>query len=242
MSTLYVVRHGQARLFTDDYDRLSPTGYEQARALGRFWSERNVRVDHAWTGALVRQRETARMIAESFRSAGIDFPEVASDDGFDEYPAEQIVAGFGRHLCATDSAIAQLAESLDRQQSEESRYRDHHRFLEAVIGCWFAEDYRGYEIGANERSYADWRNGLEVAFRGALRAAGRGSTTIIVTSGGVIGTLVQTVLRAPTAAAAELNWRVHNASVTQFTFSGSRISLDRFNDVAHLAPSELTYR
>ncbi len=242
MSTLYVVRHGQARLFTDDYDRLSPLGYEQASALGEFWLQRDVRIDHAWSGELVRQRETARMLEESFGSAGVDFPDIGKDAGFDEYPAEQIVAGFGRHLCETDPTIAALGRALDAPNSGNERYRAHHRFLEAVIGCWFAEDYRGYVVDADGFGYTAWRDRLEAALRRALGTANRGSTTMIVTSGGVIGSLVQTVLRAPPAAAAELNWRVHNASVTQFTFSGSRISLDRFNDVAHLAPAALSYR
>lgn len=76
-----------------------------------------------------------------------------------------------------------------------------------------------------------------------LHEAGKGSAVAIFTSGGVVAVTVQTVLEAPDIKAAELNWRVHNASVTQYTFSGnSRVSLDRFNDVSHLAPEQLTYR
>jgi len=43
-------------------------------------------------------------------------------------------------------------------------------------------------------------------------------------------------------AAADLNWRVHNGSVTRFTFSGSRVALDTFNDTAQLDAGMLTYR
>ena len=39
MSVLYVVRHGQASFFTDNYDQLSPKGVEQSRLLGKYWKK-----------------------------------------------------------------------------------------------------------------------------------------------------------------------------------------------------------
>jgi broad specificity phosphatase PhoE len=70
-----------------------------------------------------------------------------------------------------------------------------------------------------------------------------GQSIGVFTSGGVIGVAVQSVLQAPEIKAAELNWRIHNGSVTQFTFSKGRIALDSFNDTAHFTdPALLTYR
>jgi broad specificity phosphatase PhoE len=40
MSTLILVRHGQASAFEDNYDRLSSLGERQARLLGESWRER----------------------------------------------------------------------------------------------------------------------------------------------------------------------------------------------------------
>lgn len=36
MSVIYLVRHGQASFGSDDYDRLSTIGREQAQALGEY--------------------------------------------------------------------------------------------------------------------------------------------------------------------------------------------------------------
>ena len=54
----------------------------------------------------------------------------------------------------------------------------------------------------------------------------------------------QTVLKAPAAAALELNWRIRNASLTTLLFSGPRLSLDGFNALPHLAdrPDLVTFR
>ena len=59
------------------------------------------------------------------------------------------------------------------------------------------------------------------------------------TSGGVIGSVVARVLNAPPETALSLNWRVKNASITRLTYGGGRVSLDSFNETAHL-PADLT--
>ena len=50
MSSLYLVRHGQASFLADDYDVLSPLGEEQARQLGRYWARIGLRVDEVIAG------------------------------------------------------------------------------------------------------------------------------------------------------------------------------------------------
>ena len=104
---------------------------------------------------------------------------------------------------------------------------------------WVEGDYECAEVPV---SWADWSGGVRNALQQIMAAAGSGESVAVFTSGGPIGVCVQTILGAPDIKAAELNWRIHNGSVTRFTFSGDRVSLDRFNDVAHLNSEILTYR
>ncbi len=69
MSTIYLVRHGQASFGTDNYDQLSATGREQVRQLGKYFAESGERIDRIYAGALRRQTETAEIIAESLGGA-----------------------------------------------------------------------------------------------------------------------------------------------------------------------------
>jgi broad specificity phosphatase PhoE len=63
------------------------------------------------------------------------------------------------------------------------------------------------------------------------------------TSGGPIGVAVQIALNAPDRAGLEVNWRVRNCSLTEFLFSGERLSLDSFNAIPHLEdPALRTFR
>ncbi len=61
MSTLTVVRHGQARPFDPNPDQLSALGEEQARALAEYWKRTGVAFDEVWSGSLKRQRQTAEL-------------------------------------------------------------------------------------------------------------------------------------------------------------------------------------
>src|ERR1700691_6585648 len=64
VGTLYLVRHGQAAFGTDHYDRLTDTGFAQARLLGGYFARRQIRFDAVLTGTLRRQTETAQGIFE----------------------------------------------------------------------------------------------------------------------------------------------------------------------------------
>jgi len=78
------------------------------------------------------------------------------------------------------------------------------------------------------------------AIRNIIGAEGTSRRVVVFTSGGPIGLTVQTVVGAPDAMALELNWRIRNCSLTEFVFSGGRISLDSFNATPHL--NEVTFR
>ncbi|HYK18345.1 MAG TPA: histidine phosphatase family protein [Bryobacteraceae bacterium] len=82
MSTLVLVRHGQARPFQPNSDSLSKTGIEQARQLGEYWRAHGVTFDEVYSGALMRHRQTAE-------AAGFSNYEALPD--FNEYNAEAIL-------------------------------------------------------------------------------------------------------------------------------------------------------
>ena len=75
MSSLFLVRHGQASFLERNYDKLSAKGEEQARILGRYWAGLKISFDRVYSGPRVRQRETARIVGETYRTAGLPWPE-----------------------------------------------------------------------------------------------------------------------------------------------------------------------
>ena len=239
MSTLYMVRHGQARFMTDDYDRLSDLGRAQGRLVGEFFAREGICVDRVWTGTLVRQRDTATEAASAAAEAAAPWPEAQVLEGLDEYPAEDIQRVIAPRLSAADPQFAEELAALKAAADRKAKYKAMHRVLEAVMEAWIDGRYDGEGL----ISWKDFSGGVSAAIQTIMSEAPRGSTTVVVTSGGPIGVATQTVLRAPQLEAARLNWRVYNASITRFTFSGRRVSLDQFNAIPHLTTPEVrSYR
>jgi broad specificity phosphatase PhoE len=100
MSTLTVVRHGQARPFEKVSDCLSETGEKQARALGEFWKRNGVEFDEVWSGSLTRHRETAALAIDRE-------PRIAPE--FNEYDAEEILRGYPPPSSFSDNRAFQKA-------------------------------------------------------------------------------------------------------------------------------------
>jgi len=71
MRVLTLVRHSQASFFTDDYDRLSPTGIAQARLLGDYWARQGDAFGEVYVGPRRRQQQTAELVAARYREAGL---------------------------------------------------------------------------------------------------------------------------------------------------------------------------
>src|SRR5439155_27137784 len=59
MGRILLLRHGQASLMEDDYDRLSPLGHKQGEVAGRWLAARLGTPQLVVTGTLQRQRDTA---------------------------------------------------------------------------------------------------------------------------------------------------------------------------------------
>ena len=70
MSDLFAVRHGQASMQADDYDRLSPLGRRQADVLGDYFLRLGACFDSVYSGTLARQRDTAEIVMSRLRGAG----------------------------------------------------------------------------------------------------------------------------------------------------------------------------
>lgn len=239
MSTLTLVRHGQATPFEADTDCLSPLGERQARALAHSWLERDVTFTEAYSGTLVRQLRTAETVSQVFREAGRTFPDVRADERLREYDAEGILRGVAPSLVRESSEFAQLWRDSEAHRETPQRNRSFQRMLEALMAHWLSAG----EVPAGVESWGAFSSRTQSAFQEILRSSGSNRRVVVFTSGGVIGLAVQLALKAPDESAFALNWRVKNASRTEFTFGGGRLSLDAFNVTGHLEEEGLeSYR
>jgi broad specificity phosphatase PhoE len=228
VSTLTLVRHGQAAPFQQRDAALTPTGEAQAAKLAQFWLRSGIQFDEVHCGALARQVRTAQVVAECFREAGQPWPDAQTDRSWNEYDATGAI-----HHYASPALIAEYETA--RGGPEENRRFQH--MFEAAMGRWLEETR---DDGVEPWSVFRDRVG------GALRRIMEGPASrrvVVFTSGGPIGFAVHHALQAPAQSFLDVNWRVRNCSVSEFIFDRRRFTLDYFNATSHLDEAALrTYR
>jgi broad specificity phosphatase PhoE len=238
MSSLTLVRHGQASFFAEEYDRLSLLGETQAALLGDYWARRGVSLDEVYTGPRARQTRTAEIVGERYRKAGLAWPEPVVLGELDEYDLGGLIEKLIPDLRAREQGFNDLVEGY-RHSPEGERTRSFQRMFEVVMRHWQTVPHAIDGVEGWRAFRARVRSGLE-----RIRSRpGNGRRVVAFTSGGFIGTAVHLATGAPDHTALELNWRVRNGSLTDFIFSRERLTLDSFNAVPHLEDSAAwTYR
>lgn len=223
MGQLLLVRHGQASWDADDYDVLSPTGWEQGRVLGRALAARGLVPDRVVRGSMRRHRETAEAALGELPGA----PEASVDPTWDEFD----------HVAVLDGMPEPPAEAPADK-------RGYQALLETALESWMDPEHAG--------RYAEPFAAFNARVDDVLRRTtddGAPGTTVVVTSGGVIARVTATLLADGDPEVATRLWRklnvvCVNSGLTRLVVGRRGTTLVTFNDHAHLDghPELTTYR
>ncbi len=244
MGTLVVVRHAQASLFSRDYDELSEHGIEQARCLGRWWAARGEQFSRVVTGPAKRHRDTFRhayAAASEASQSSLDWPEPEVLPLFDEHDAFALVAKSLPDLEGKDARITDLARDARETEDPKARSASWQRLFEAIMERWLADEV----LAAGVESWAAFKARVDSATQSLLEQAAEGprkQRILLVTSVGPTAALLLRATSSPAHRAFSTAWRQRNASISHFVFSGHRLTLDAFNQVDHLDPTQVTFR
>jgi len=211
MGEIVFVRHGQASFGTDDYDRLSPLGWQQARWLGEHLARDGWRFDRAIMGGMRRHRETASAMAE-----GLDLPEFGVAPDLNEMNFNQL---------QTDAVRAGLADAFAMQQPD-------------TYAAEFIKILVGWEAGSFKTDHEPFEEFEARIQSGVADAMIDGQSVLIVSSGGPKAMVMRRVLGLSTAKAAELTLGVINSSVSRFDVRQGDLRLGEFNTTPHLAGAD----
>ena len=218
MGQLILVRHGQASFGAEDYDQLSDLGKRQGQRLGEYWRDASqspersdiLNFDAVLMGSLKRHRQTWEAIAEG---ANLQMtPEIWP--GLNEYDSHALI----ETVHPTPLAKPDTPEM----------YKHHFRLLRTALQKWMA----GETQPKGMPSFAAFSGGIQAVLHHVKeKHQGR---VLIVSSGGPIATAVSHVLAAPSETAIELNLRIRNTAVTEFSFTPKRHTLLSYNNLPHL--------
>jgi len=227
MGRLVLIRHGQASYGQADYDKLSPTGEQQARVLGPTLAA--LRLDALFVGPLRRQQQTAAFARETAElPAPTTLPELA------EYPGFEMVTHLLPKLVAEDPAFAALATKPSGRGPDALELAD--RAFHRILHAWGRDEWHVEGLERVTEFAARVRRGLETAIAGGRKVG-------VVTSAGPIGVAVGLVFGAAEHRMVRTSVVVRNASISElvyrsasFAWEPEQVSLLTFNSVGHLPP------
>lgn len=211
MPHITLVRHGQANSDAKDetgYDKLSELGHQQARWLGEHFDHTGEVFSRILTGTLRRQIETAQSMGAQRHAP------LVQDDRLNELPY------------FTMSQLMQAQHGLPMPDTREG-YVEH---LPQVFGAWERGDIADAPI-----RYADFTARVDSLIDEIAGSHGR---ALLVTSGGVIATILRRVLNLDVMAWSHIALSIMNSSVHRLHVMNGTPTLAHFNAIPHLETRE----
>lgn len=218
MGAIYLVRHGQASFGAEDYDALSPRGFEQSTVVGAELARREITFTQIRSGTLARQRDTA---ATALKVLGSDVP-VVEDPRWNEYDHVDIA----RHH----------AGGAPQEDS-----RAYQGVLDAALTAWTTAG----EDGPCAETWPAFLARCRAALEDLVASLRKGEHALVFSSGGVIATICGLLLGAPEVGLLKLNRVTANGGITKLVSGRGGVTLLSFNEHPHFeadAASLLTYR
>ena len=244
MSTVYLVRHGQADT-RDAYDSLSDLGKRQSRLLGEHFLGQGIRFAAAYVGALSRQQQTAEQISAAYADAKVYFPALSRDPGWNEFDLTRVYREISPHLGAEDSEFLREYEAMREQIriSESSHAASIHRKWQPcdtkVVKAWITGRYP-----YNGETWEQFRQRI-VACQLKMREAQPEDNILVVTSATPIAIWTGLSLDIRDGRVMKLAGAMFNASYTilRLRKEKDQLQLFTFNAAPHLsADGLLTHR
>jgi len=240
MSNIVFVRHAQASFFSEDYDKLSQHGEQQATQLGKFWKAQGKQLHEVYVGPCLRHRQTAEIALAASGCAVGDLVELPE---FDEHQVDQLVIQHQQTLAEEFPELSGLVNNHKNASQRNEQAKSFQRLFEAVSGLWIAgkADRSGVETWLEFQQRVN--RGIIEVLNGKQRAQRSGRQVAVFSSVGPISIAFQRATECSDELAISTGWRLRNCSLTQAMFSADRFTLDTFNTLAHLPDqSDWTYR
>ncbi len=241
MSKLLYFRHAQASYGKADYDQLSPTGYEQSEILGEYLAGQKVPFDYIYVGPLKRHYQTLSKVQEAYAKYNLELPEPVELKELEEHRGPDILKSNMAQIKEEDEVIKGWDD--ERKANTDLFMKNGLMIFERAMKLWAT----GKLAHLQPDHYLDWKGFRKQVAEGYDRVYNqhkneKGKTIGMFTSGGTISATLGHVLGMKEEIdIITMNGVVQNTSISEFLFSGDRVTMKRFNEVSHLPEKLKTY-
>lgn len=217
MTTIYLIRHGQASFGAESYDQLSPNGELQAKLLGQYFDNILKEEPYVVAGSMQRHQQTAQIaLAECFPEA-----HLVTNPDWNEFNHQQVFAQYEPRFNEPHLLKADVAKELNPRAYLA-------KIFEGAIERWTGGEYH-HEY---EESWPHFKARVETALQNLCDelAQTKPRYAIVFTSGGVISVVAGKILELNPNRTFALNWAIANTSMTTLRLVGNEPQLLSLNE------------
>lgn len=238
MSSIYLIRHGQAGT-RGSYDALSDLGRRQAYLAGQHLAAQKVPFKALIAGCLNRQRQTAQEVWRAYREAGLDIPDIVSEPSWNEFDMSAVFSEFAPLLCEAEPLFKQEYEELQRRL-QHAGSPEHKIWTECdtqTMRAWMENRFP-----CQTESWAAFSRRV-LSGRQSLLGFQPGDTVGVFTSAAPISIWVAAALGLTDSHVMRLAGVLYNSAITTMRLRDDDLMLFSFNGAAHLnEPPLRTFR
>lgn len=225
---IYLIRHAQASYLSDDYDRLSDLGHQQANALAQYLVQ-HIPIDSIYVGPHQRQQQTALKIQETYaaNSKPISAPILIQE--LKEHSGPATLRHHKPVLIQKDPKCIQWHE--EAITNPDKLRANSIKIFEYFIPKWMNDEF----LTEGLEDFPTFRNEISKGMKNILRNHLPNENIVLVSSAGSISTKIAHLTGIQdTEKIAQLSFEILNASITSIKLVNQNWVIDNFNQVDHL--------
>ena len=227
MTSIYLIRHGQASFGKENYDELSELGQKQATHLGSSLARRLPLFDSVYMGSMKRHKQTAIGCLEQFESSAEIRDSIEIDSGWNEYDHAEILRVLRPEFETAASMMAFVKQQDDPKAFFELSFNQ-------AIEKWMS----GEHDQEYTETWSDFRGRVHSALDRVIEMSTGKKSIAVFTSGGPISLLSQSLLGVDERKLMHMNWTLMNCGVTKVIRTRTRSFLSSLNEHTHFEGAE----
>jgi len=223
MTSIYLIRHGQASFGKQDYDQLSELGQSQARRLGTALKSRVPKFDAVFLGSMKRHYQTAEQCLNEQGAVGNELGEesVTYDKGWNEYDHQNILAQLRPEFSTAEGLNTFVRSQANPKQAFSDIFND-------AMNRWISGEHDGYA-----ESWQNYCQRVKAALKTVIETSKNHQQVAVFTSGGPISLVSNHLLGTPLERIMQLNWTFVNCGITKIVATDSRVFISSLNEHGH---------
>jgi broad specificity phosphatase PhoE len=228
------VRHGQASLFSDNYDQLSSLGHLQSQRIGEFYSDQDLNFDKIFIGPLLRHKQTLEGICSKFPK--LKLVQLKVLDGLKEHQGYKSMQAILPDLVENDKIIRELV-SIPFQNKEE-QILHHIRIYEHFSIRWAKGEFN-HLLSGHFQSWSAFCAQATIAYKKVWNSTIQGENVLVITSGGPTSVAYGIEKKLNDPDILRFSSKLYNGSMTIFTKKRQAKKVTIANSIDHFSDREL---